>query len=435
MADPGDSKTFEAKVAELISVTRQLDVPSLLVVRRLTIADPESRRWSTERQLNVIFNVILGKALGRLSATRLKQARAKNFTPLLPPDDGYRDEDLRVLSEVAEQLGDGPVGSEAQAARESFEALLADRLLSAPPPRRTVRPQPPIKEPPPLFAAQLAQRDRLGGAVQPRAPLDLLVDARTNTDKPFTDFETLFDDTICAYTRKIIEQFEVRGPSRGIRMPFLLAPEFREVYEEVLRRFVLPVMRMSRHVQTLGTSYNWAETGSEKLIDILRAGEVNNPILHNWDARWTTMRTAKVAGKAVRLRAEDNPWPMFRTDSTRYNYRPPEEDNLPLLQDIIRFEIDDIDKSWREISQLYQQEFEPTARQDQLREGALRDGIMKWVSLLPDYVGELLAIKAHYAFPMCDADFLRRLLNNFGRSDADRRRNAPFLSDFVLYLV
>jgi len=435
MAGLSDIRAFEAKVAELIAVTRPLDVPALLQVRRLTIRDPEARRWADERQLNVIFNVILGKALAKLGPARIKQARAKGFLSLLPADDGARDEDLRVLTEAAAQLGDGPVGSEAEAARQSFEALLAHRLLSAPPPRRTVRPQPPIKEPPPLFAAQLAQRDRMGAAVQPRAPLDLLVDVRTKGEKPFSDFDTLFDDTICAYTRKIIEQFEVKGPSRGIRMPFLLAPEFRDIYEDVLRRFVLPVMRDSRHVQTLGTSYNWAETGSEKLVDILRAGEVNNPILHNWDARWMTMRAPKGAGKATRPRPEDNPWPMFRADATRYNYRPPEEDHLPLLQDIIRFEIDDIDRCWREIAQLYQQEFEPTARQDQLREGALRDGIMKWVSRLPDYIGEMLAIKAHYTYPMCDADFLRRLLNNFGRSDGDRRRNAPFLSDFVLYLV
>ena len=167
----------------------------------------------------------------------------------------------------------------------------------------------------------------------------------------------------------------------------------------------------------------------------MQAGEVNNPILHNWDTRWGMMRTQKVGGKATRPRPDDNPWPMFREDATRYNYRPPEEEHLPFLQDIIRFELDAIEKCWHEFSQLYQQEFSPTARQDQLREGALRDGIMKWVSRLPDFAGEMLAIKAHYAFPMCDADFLRRLLNNFGRSDGDRRRNAPFLSDFVQYLV
>jgi len=437
MAASSETKSFEAKVSELIAATRSLSVPQILVVRRLTLRDPESRRWASERQLNVIFNVVLGKVLGDLSRAKLAQARKKNFLPLLPPDDGCRDEDLAVLTEVAAQLGDGPINEEAEAAQASFESLLAKRLLAVPQAKPTIRPRPPIKEPPPLFAAQLAQRDRdrLGSAAPPRASLNLLAEEGAAEEKPFTDFDTLFDDSICAYTRRVIELFEVTGPSRGIRMPFMLAPEFREIYEEVLRRFVLPSMRSSRHVQTLSTSYNWAEAGSDKLIEIMQAGEVNNPILHNWDVRWNVMRTLKVGGKPVRPKPADNPWPMFREDATRYNYRPPEEEHLPFLQDIIRFEIDAIDKCWREISQLYQQEFNPTARQDQLREGALRDGIMKWVSRLPDYVGEMLAIKAHYAFPLCDADFLRRLLNNFGRSDGDRRRNAPFLSDFVLYLV
>jgi len=433
MAARSDTKTFEAKVAELIAATRQLGVPQILILRRLTKSDPQSLRWSSARQLDVVFNVILGKALERLGAARIQQAREKNFLPLLPPDDGARAEDLKVLTEVAAQFGGAARTAEAEAAQASFEALLTARLLSAPRPRRTMRPQPPIKEPPPLFAAQLAQRDRVGSAA-PRERLDLLATAPGAAERPFTDFDSLFDDSICAYTRRVIELFEVKSANRGLRMPFMLATEFRDVYEEVLRRFVLPVMRASRHVQTLSTSYNWAELGSEKLIDILQAGEVNNPILHNWDARWTTMRSIKTTGKVKRPRPEDNPWPLFREDATRYNYRPPEEDDLPFLQDIIRFEIDAIDKAWREITQLYQQEFEPNARQDQLREGALRDGIMKWVSKLPDYVGELLAIRAHYMLPMCDADFLRKLVNNFGRSDADRRRNAPFLSDFVMYL-
>ncbi|MBI3445574.1 MAG: hypothetical protein HY055_09490, partial [Magnetospirillum sp.] len=191
-----------------------------------------------------------------------------------------------------------------------------------------------------------------------------------------------------------------------------------------------------RHMQTLAHSYNWAEVGGEKLIEIMQGSEVNNPILHNWDSRWAAFRTTKAAKgkKAPPQKPEDNPWPLFREDATRSNYEPPNEDNLILLQDLIRFEADVMAKCWRELSQLYTQEFAPSGRMDQAREGAFRDGIMKWSAKLPDFVGEHLAMKAHFEFERLDGTWMRRLLGNFGRTDSERRRNAPFLTEFVLQL-
>ncbi|MCR6628780.1 MAG: hypothetical protein NVV74_01225 [Magnetospirillum sp.] len=245
-------------------------------------------------------------------------------------------------------------------------------------------------------------------------------------EKPFTDFPTLFDDTLCGFSRKLMGLFHVRATERTERLPFLLAPQFAACYEDVLRRMVLPAMRTSRHIQQLGVNYNWAEVGGAKLIDIIQSGEVNNPVLHHWDARWTAFKP-----KGRKSKPEDNPWPLFREDATRSNYDPPDEDDLVIMQDLIRYEAESFAKAWREISQLYEQEFTPNARQEQAREGAFRDGLMKWTSKLPDHVGELFAIKAYFVFPRIDGHFLRRLINNFGRSDAERRRNAPYLLSFV----
>ena len=66
---------------------------------------------------------------------------------------------------------------------------------------------------------------------------------------------------------------------------------------------------------------------------------------------------------------------------------------------------------------------------------AFRDGLMKWASKLPDHVGEFFAMKAYFMFPRIDASYLRRLVTNFGRSDAERRRNAPYLLHFVQNLT
>ncbi len=422
MAEGRDNRTFETKVGNLIAATRHLDVPQIMVLRRLTMQDPESLRWASERQLSVVFSVIVTKALERYGPARLKEARDRGFEPLLPPDDGHREEDRRILAEAALPLVGSAPPSEAQATQAGFEALLAQRLIAAPP--RTARLAAPIKEPPPLFSAQLGQQDR--------SPQSKFLPAEPTVEddgKPFVDFPSLFDDTLCGYARQILALFAVATPLEGARVPFMVAPHFADTYEDVLRRYILPPMRRSRHLQTLGTSYNWAELGGGKLIEILQAGEVNNPILHNWDTRWTAFRPVK--GAKSKHPREESPWQLFREDATRGNYEPPTEDHLTLLQDIIRLEIDAIAKCWREIGHLYQQEFSPNARQEQARDGALRDGIMKWVARLPDHVGELLAIRAHFELPRCDLNYLRRLAGNFGRTEQERRRAAPFLCDFV----
>lgn len=418
-SNPQDNKTFEAKVGNLIAATKHLQIPQILLLRRLTLADPESRRWATERQLQVVFSVIVAKAIERLGLDRLREARENDFAAMLPPGSPEaRAEDMQVLAEVASQMLGNPLAPMSEH-ESALEKLLA--MGPAQPPLRTTRPTAPVKEPPPLFAAQLGpDYERV---MMPSA----IADSYLGEPKPFTDFPTLFDDTICAFSHKVLALFQVHANQRAARLPFLLAPSFSAVYEDVLRRLVLPAMRTSRHIQQLGQNYNWAEIGGSKLIDIIQSGEINNPVLHHWDNRWNAFRPSKVK----KLKAEDNPWALFREDATQSDYDPPDEDDLIILQNLIRFEIEAFARAWREIGQLYEQEFSPNGRQEQAREGALRDGLMKWSAKLPDHVGEMFAIKAYFTFPRIDGLFLRRLITNFGRTDAERRRNSPYLLKFV----
>ncbi|MBI3444073.1 MAG: hypothetical protein HY055_01580, partial [Magnetospirillum sp.] len=355
-SDPREgAKTFEAKVASLIAATRHLEIPHILMLRRMTLRDPEARKWANEKQLGVVFSVILTKSIERYGVDKLKLARDRNFQPLLPAGGDGRDEDLRVLADIATQLLGPPQMTEAESAQAGFHALLTRGAVA--PPLRTIRTQAPVREPPPLFAAQLgAGSDRMG-KMMPKFQMSPAQggSGANEPDKPFTDFPTLFDDTICAYTEKILSIFRITGPSKGIRLPFLLSPEFGVVYREVLTKFILPQMRSTRHMQTLAHSYNWAEVGGEKLIEIMQGSEVNNPILHNWDGRWAAFRAPKaVKGKkAPSPKPDDNPWPLLREDATRYNYEPPTEANIILLQDVIRYEADVLAKCWRELTQLY----------------------------------------------------------------------------------
>lgn len=422
MTDARDNKTFEAKVSNLIATTRHLEVPHILMLRRLTLSDPESLKWANERQLNVVFNVLVTKALERMDKTALLAARDTDYkTLVMPGKPEAQAEDLRVVNAIAIQMvGPKPKATVIEAEHGNSLAKLLSLSPTAPGEKisRTVSKP---KEPPPLFAAQLGpDSERMMPSASSRS-------VEASDEKPFSDFKTLFDDTLCTYSRSILSLFSIQGAIKGGRPPFPLAPEFGRCYEEVLRRYVLPPMHASRHIQQLGMSYNWAEVGGAKLIDIIGSGDHNNPVLHNWDTRWSAMR----APKGKKPKPEENPWPLFREDATNGNYDPPTEEHLQLLQDFLRFEVEGIAKAWREISQLYEQEFSPSGRQEQAREGAFRDGLMRWSAKLPDHVGEFLAIKSYFIFPNINGNFIRRLLTNFGRTDSERYRLAPFLSAFA----
>lgn len=419
-----DRKTFESKVANLIATTRHLEVPHILLLRRMTLKDPESLKWATDRQLNVVFDVLVNTALERVAPDVLRTAQEQGYQSLVmpgSPDD--QAEDIRILSALAD-MRISPTTKSPRPQSEHGNTLA--KLLAMSPdtsPKKMAREIAKSKEPPPLFAAQMGPDSAKAMPSQEAVKI-----AAQQEEKPFTDFPTLFNDTICGFTRSILGELSYKDPIKPGRPPFAVAPEFAVCYEEVLRRFVLPPMHTSRHIQQLGMNHNWAEVGGAKLIDILGAGDHNNPVLHNWDMRWGNLRVPK--GK--KPKPEENPWPLFKEEATRGNYEPPSEENLQLLQDIIRFEPEVIAKAWRELCQLYEQEFSPSGRQEQAREGAFRDGLMRWAAKLPDHVGEFLAIKAYFTFPGITGTWIRRLLTNFGRTDSERYRVAPFLSQFAL---
>ena len=432
MKRPSDPFSFDAKVSSLIEATKNLGIPQILMLRRLTLTDPESLKWASDRQLNVVFDVIITKAIERTDRIQLLMAMDKDLEPLLPAKAARDPQDKDVLARLVNSvLGASPASekkrTDAEIAQANFETLLARRLPQTPP--RTQRHHTPFRDPTPLFGIQ-------GGLSATSAahhkPVEGGKPAQQEGGQPqhrqHIDFTALFDDTISGHTRKILDLLRVpsnvSGPYLHARVPFMVAPEFSAVFEDALRRFILPQIRSSRQVKALANAYNWSQVGGEQLIEIIQESEINNPILHNWDLAWNSFKSDAKDSK-------ENPWTLFREDATKSNYVPPDRDNIRLLMDLIRYEPDAIAKCWRELQSLSQQEFSPSGRQERAREGALRDGILKWSAKMPDYVGEFLAIKAAFTFPPCNPDYMRALLNNFGRSDQDRRRNAPFLSQFV----
>lgn len=390
----GKSDGFESKVADLVAVTQRLDVGRILMLRRLTMADPQTLKWASARQLELIFTVIVGKALERMAPAEVVAASMQHFDPLLPP------------------------GPEEQLDKERW--LLFDLAK-------------------PILSRPAQDNDAAAGQGTTQAVLDELdADSQAADDgqpQRYGDFGSLFDDTISRALRRTLSALAATGTRPHIPHPFHAAPAFASVYLHVARGTILPTMRTSRRLKEMASSRNWTEDGAAmRLLGIIHAGEDNNPILHHWDARWQATHPEHVAkgkdGKPKPRKPEDDPWPLFRDDAAKNGYIPPYPADIPMLQRLLRLDGDELTDSWEQIAHLYEQEFQPKSRHDQGRPGSFRDGLLKFIDELPHHGGDLLAIRAFFDFAKMDRLFVKQLIQILGRSDKERLMRAPLLIAF-----
>lgn len=375
-----DAKGFESKVAELVAITQRLDVPRILMVRRMTLNDPETLKWANQRQLELIFNVILEKALERAGTEAVSAASQDHFDPMLPPgDEGVRDQERWMLFDLSKPMLAGVKQVEESTTEAVMEELAADE-----------------------------------------APIET------------GDFATLFDETIVRHTRKVLQALACTSTRPHIPHPFVVAPPFAPVFEKVLRDFVLKPIRSTRRIKELSTSRNWQAKGSpERLLGMILSGGADNPILHFWDQRWEGFDPARATAKGKgQIRPEDNPWGLFKEDGAKNEYVPPFYTDIPMLQRIIRLEGELLAEQWQQISQIYQQEFNPKSKADQARQGAFRDALLRAIDKIDHHGGDLLVVRAFYDLPKVDKMFLKMLIQSLGRSDKERNMRAPLLIAF-----
>ena len=99
------ANNVRAKIARLEAICVGLDVPQLLALRRLTLADPRFQDRQYVADLNDFFTVQLSMRLENYSFEKLEEVAPSGFGPLLPP--GNADElaaDRDLLSHLTRHL-------------------------------------------------------------------------------------------------------------------------------------------------------------------------------------------------------------------------------------------------------------------------------------------------------------------------------------------
>jgi hypothetical protein len=384
MSDSKRRQKFESKVAELLAITSGLKVPQILMLRRMTASDPDTKSWANDRELGVVFDTILDRAIAAIDVEELGAAADQHFDGLLPPGpEEARDKERWLLFDVTKKY-------------------LANRSKAAAAPA--------APEPPPADAAEEEDEEPIA----------------------FTNFRQMFDTTLARYARRALQALVVNPVNAAalrphIPVPFILSPGFAGCFETMLRKYVLPDIRATKRIKELQESRHWDASGPNRLIAILQQGGQSNPILDTWDSRWGAYKSEGVGAKHAK--AED-PWAVFHDWARTGGFPSPTEQDIPLLHSVIRWEPESLMEAWREVALLYQQEFHPKDRHDQAREGAFRDSIVRSIRELPRFGGDLIAMKAFFEMPKCDRMFLRKLMQTVGGTETERRRVAPGLVHF-----
>ena len=391
MADNDDK--FAAKVTELAAVCRHLDVPRILVLRRMTLSDPESLKWATAQQLDAVFNVILTDIVKNLSFEGLEEVAGQHYEPWLPPGSAeVRDQDRWLLHDLCKGL---------------LPAESNGMSFSTPAPPAFVKADD-------LLSEEEGEEEDIA---------------------PFTGFNALLDHTVVKILKRNLRVLAVNSIRAHTPPPFFNAPHFSEVFIPVVQELILPSLHGSRLLKDLSASRDWSKPGEDaRLMGILQGGEARqNPILHQWDARWDHFSEESQSALRAKKKAdppEKTPWPRFVADGAKHEYISADERHLWILKSMLRWEPETLAEGWEQLTQMYAQEFNPPSKHDQAREGSFRDGIRKWIEKIPRHGGEALAMKAFFECPKCDKMFMHKLTQTFGMS-AQRQAAVPLLIEML----
>ena len=381
---------FASKVTELAAVCRRLDVPQILVLRRMTLVDPESLKWATPMQIEAVFTVILTDCIKSKSFEGMEEAANNHYDPWLPNASAeIRDHDRWLLHDICKPL---------------LPTASSGLSFSTP-------------EPPPKINA------------------DDLLSEDDDTPQSFTNFNDMLDRIVLKVLRQNLRVLTVNSIRPNITPPFFNAPQFADCFLPIVKELILPSLHGTRLIKELSTSRDWSKPGGEtRLLGILQGGEAKqNPILYQWDTRWDYFSDANQSQLRAKGKATDPakmPWNRFMADGAKSEYIPADERHIWILKAMLRWEPETMAEAWEQLTQMYAQEFAPANKHDQARDGSFRDGLAKWIDKIRHHGGEALAMKAFFECPKCDKLFIHKLTQTYGMA-AQRQLAVPLLIEMM----
>lgn len=274
----------------------------------------------------------------------------------------------------------------------------------------------------------------------------------------FEQFSSVLLTELLERTKKNMELLQPdRKPCAPL--PFAQTPGFIDIYAEVVRVGIFPVVLSRRPVRAILGDVDWGKDGREYLQSVL--DDRNNQVFPAWDYAWEALwDERKAAAPAASHDSDKKKGGFFSSLFGRKNSAKPEpkpsdgeeEGNvmaglytmlnqladkrgyLPLFRDdtrvfkaLVRVKPGKIASAIKELNQYHHQEFVVQGK-EQAKAGVLNEALQKWQFNLPDRVGEMLVIKCAVDLEHVNKTFIGKYIRQSARSQEEAEKGMPYLS-------
>ncbi|WP_207458518.1 hypothetical protein [Azospirillum sp. SYSU D00513] len=278
-----------------------------------------------------------------------------------------------------------------------------------------------------------------------------------NENERFDQFAAVLLTELLDRTRKNMELLSPEQQPASL-LPFALTPAFQDLYAEVVRVGIFPVVLSRRPVRAIVGDVDWAQEGREYLLTVL--DDRSNPIFTAWDYAWDALwdeRRVTVEGGTGAAPAKKKGFfsSLFgRRGKNKGNEKPSEEtgesvlaglytmlgelaekrgflplfpDDLKVMKGLVRVKPPRIFQAWKEINQYHHQEFLLSGL-DQAKPGVTSECLQKWHYTLPDRIGEFLVLKAAVDLEHLNKAFIGKYIRQSARTQEEAEKNMPYLA-------
>lgn len=244
--------------------------------------------------------------------------------------------------------------------------------------------------------------------------------------------------------------------------PFAMTKAFLEIYPEIFRAGIFPLVISRRPVRAIQGDVDWDRDGREYLQTVL--DDRSNAVFVSWDAAWdavwneqrvTPSEHAFSSGaderkggflgflfggrKEARKFAEreeaaepeiiEGMGTMLQGFAEKHGAAPTLPDDVKLFKGLVRLKPARLAAAIKELRQHHDQEFLASG-ENQAKPGTLSEALQKWHYNLPERIGEFVVVRAAVDLDNVDKAFLAKYIRQSARTQEEAERGMPYVAAY-----
>lgn len=281
-----------------------------------------------------------------------------------------------------------------------------------------------------------------------------------NENERFDQFSAVLLTELMERTKKTLELLQPEEQPCSL-LPFAQTPVFVDIYTEILRVGIYPILISRRPVRSIMGDVDWSREGREYLLTVL--DDRSNAVFVAWDFAWDSLWAERKTTAAAMAAANGPPkekkggffqslfgrskentkreaeggegetvvmeglYAMLTGLAEKRGFLPLFYEDLRFFKSLVRTKPARLLAAMKELKQYHHQEFYLTGH-EQAKAGVLSDALQKWHYNLPERVGELLVLKAAVDLEHVNKAFIGKYIRQSARTQEEAERGMPYLS-------